>query len=137
VNRLVELKTGPNGSFQVNLSPEVKSNKSVPLKDDQETREITFHSTNRDCVGCGGLGKWRFATKQFICTDCSQHPPHKVVTRSTVMKTFGLTFEQLNAAWKDREIQMFTVKNFHSSTAPPIHLYYYHEVENLAKRLRH
>ncbi len=92
---------------------------------------------NKLCVGrCGEPGKWRYATRDYLCAACAQRPPHQLITRSRAKTTFGLTFADLHRAFQDKRLRMFTVKNFHDMHAPPIRLYYYHEVEALAAQLK-
>lgn len=99
--------------------------------------EISDGKTKRSCAGeCGGTGKWRLWTKTFVCPECRQKPPHKLITRTEAKNTYGLTFDDLHSAWKDKKIRMITTSNPHGRGLPPMHLYYEHEIQNLYRSIK-
>ena len=120
--RYVEVQAGPGGAFSIHSK--------VP-----ETKEVDAIST-RKCCGCRNPGKWRYATKNYICADCSSKPPHQLISRTRAKTEFKLSFDELHNAFKTQRLQMFTVPNTYDRNGPPIRLYYRHEVENLARSLR-
>jgi hypothetical protein len=120
--RFVEVQAGPGGAFSIHSK--------VP-----ETKTIEASGT-RKCVGCNHAGKWRYATKCYICSDCGKKPPHQLISRTRAKNDLKLSFDELHNAFKNKRIQMFTVPNTYDRNGPPIRLYYYHEVANLARELR-
>lgn len=88
------------------------------------------------CVCCNSKDSpYRYVTKEFLCTDCRQKHPYKLITRSTCYKMYGLNFKNLYKAYQDGTIQMITAPNFRDRSAPPVRLYYEHEIHELVSEL--
>ena len=120
------------------LNPQFHSNNTngaFSYEPNDNTKSINISGSKPCAEGCGRQGKWRYVTRNFLCLQCRHTPPHKLITRTKAKAMFNLSFDDLHDAMLNKQIHMFTVKNFHSATAPPIRLYYLHEVENLARRL--
>lgn len=91
--------------------------------------------SKKTCVGqCGEKGQWRYVTRDFVCPECRQKAPHKLITRSKAKATYGLTFEELHEAFLAKKIRMITAKNPHGRGMPPMRLYYEHEIAHLKKK---
>jgi hypothetical protein len=120
--RFVEVQAGPGGAFSIQSR--------VP-----ETKTIDATST-RKCCGCHNPGKWRYATKCYICSECSTKPPYQLISRTRAKNDFKLSFDELHNAFKNHQLQMFTVPNTYDRQGPPIRLYYVHEIQKLAAQLR-
>lgn len=134
-SKFVSVQRGDNGAFSIVARD--TSDPAAAAADDTRTVDIAASSGAKKCVGqCGAQGKWRYATREYICEDCAQHPPHKLITRTHAKTLYGLSFEDLHQAMMAKRIRMFTVKNYHNAAAPPIRLYYVHELEALAQALR-
>lgn len=115
---------------------QMASIRTIDIRDPEEkiiTVEIENKSRNpkkinRKCAGgCGGQGKWRFATRNFLCPECRKLPQHKLITVSTAMKKYDLTFAQLQEASKRKSLQRFTN---HVYRGPP--LYFEKEIQRVA-----
>jgi hypothetical protein len=123
---LVRVDAFPNGSFSIIPSPAAAESLKV----------VNVSTTKGMCNGaCGQRGKWRYATRNYLCGECSHKPPHLLITRTKAKAEFGLTFDELHQAFQKKNLHMFTVPNPHNRAAPPSRLYYYHEILNLAQRL--
>lgn len=97
-----------------------------------ESKQQFAHTThNRECQGqCGQQGTWRFLTQEYLCPQCKLLPEFKLITRTTAINKYGLTFQDLHAAHQKQLIRMFTGKNPHGGIYPS-HYYYDKEISNL------
>jgi len=128
---LVTVTTGPDGAFAIDRS------RTAPEEDD-DTKTIAVPRSKQCAGGCGGNGKWRYATRDFLCYDCRGKPPHQLITRTRAQNEYNLDFQDLHQAFLEKRIRMFTVPNPHSTPqnpAPPSRLYYLHEIVRLAREL--
>ena len=144
---LVHVEHGRGGAFAVvarddDEEQEVREvGRDTPTSNgdgDPDAKTVEYsNNIDRSCVGgCGSTGRWRFPTRNYVCADCGQKAPHKLITRGKAKSMYNLTFDELHRAMLGKQIQMFSIRNYHDANAPMIRLYYVHEIESLARRLR-
>lgn len=109
----------------------------IELDSETDDDDLKYRIINildkKDCAGrCGKSGRYRRSTRTYVCKKCTQTNPYqKLITRTKVIKTYGLTAKQLINAYKAGVIHMFTQPNPINPRAPPMRLYYQGEIEDL------
>lgn len=71
-----------------------------PLQPRRETREgdIKDIALYVACIECGGPGKFRRCTGQYLCRACRKSNKYRLVTQSLVKKRYGLGRQDLEDA---------------------------------------
>jgi len=130
---------------EIDFDDEPMSAREIDVDDDQQhTRDVDTH-VRRECEGCRlPTATWKFYIRKFLCDSCRIKVPFKTIARSTAMKTFNLTWQELVDGGKYGFLQVFTVPNPHVKNmsksqrryVSPMRLYLFHEVQMFEKQLR-
>jgi len=97
------------------------------------------------CEGCKQPNaSWKFYIRKYICDHCKTEVPFKTIARSTAMKTFNLTWQELEDGARLKYIDVYKVPNPHARGmskaqqrfVAPMRLYLFHQVQLFEKQLR-
>jgi hypothetical protein len=51
---------------------------------------------DKSCAGgCGKQGTWRHPTRNYVCQECKQKPPHALMCKSKVLNEYNFTAPEL------------------------------------------
>ena len=97
------------------------------------------------CEGCKQpTASWKFYIRKYVCDRCKTEVPFKTIARSTAMKTFKLTWQELEDGARLKYLDVYKVPNPHargmskaqSRFVAPMRLYLFHQVQLFEKQLR-
>lgn len=88
------------------------------------------------CAECGKRqGFYRKVTDNYLCTKCKMSAKHKLITKTTAIRTYNVSSNELYRAYKENEIQCFCVQNPYGAHKPQMKLYFEYEIVDLATKL--
>lgn len=128
--------------------PKKNTSKEIDLKESNKYNSKNYYNNNKSnyfvnenscprkgvCEGCTAPDSdMRIVTSQYLCKNCRNDPKYKLITKSTVLKTYPcLDWKDLINSYKNKHIDCFFCKNWHDPNAAPIKLYFQYQISQLA-----
>ena len=114
------------------LFKEAKVKQTPPPPGTYKGYVINKNLSSKPCNSCEECGvanaPKRYVTQNFLCEECRRIHPHKLITQETCMNEYGLDFETLTMASRQKQLRKLVSPNYKDRHASPFIFYFEHEI---------